>query len=48
MKDKDKPARKNCCTDCNQLTSDNMCKLGALYGMKRCIRTPDGIEKYLE
>ncbi len=47
-KDKDKPIRKNCCTDCTQLTSDNACRVGALYGMKRCIRTPDGIEKYLE
>lgn len=48
MNEKDKSIHKNCCTDCDQLTSDNMCRSGALYGMKRCIRTPDGIEKYLD
>ena len=27
------------CTGCKKLTSDNLCLVGALYGMKRCIRT---------
>jgi len=33
----------NECKDCKKLTSDNMCLVGALYGMKRCIRTPKGL-----
>lgn len=34
----------NECKGCKNLTSDNACLVGALYGMKRCIRTPDDMK----
>ena len=44
-KEEDLKSRVTCCTGCDQLTSDNACRLGALYGMKRCIRTPNGLDE---